>query len=94
MATVLEGFGRQHRLVLDLQISGQGTQELRLYGEHLDAKVIYGVGLVAGWEWLSRSGFFVRGNAGAAFMFLPPFYHRSEGWTVTGNLLSTGVKVW
>lgn len=87
-------FGRSHRLVLDLNLSTVGAQELTLYDTTIDAKAIYGLGLTAGWEWLSKSGFFMRANIGPVFAFLPPLYRRSEGWSVTGNLLSLGVKLW
>ncbi len=87
-------FGRRHRLVVDLQVTGVSAQSLTLYGERLDAKPIYGLGFLVGWEWLSRSGFFMRGNLGPAFAFLPDLYQRSEALEVTFNLLSAGVKVW
>jgi len=91
---VAGSFGRSHRLVVDFSLTGVGAQDLTLYGERLDAKTVYGVGLLVGWEWLSKSGFFVRANLGPAYAFLPPLYPRSEAWTVTFNLLSIGAKLW
>ncbi len=87
-------FGRRNRLVVDVQFATLGTQTLTLHEERLDTEQLYAVGLLVGWEWLSRSGFFVRANVGPGFVFLPPLFQRSEGWTVRGNLVSMGVKAW
>lgn len=91
---ILGSYGRRHRLVVDLHLKATDEQALELYGEEIDGERIFGVGLAVGWEWLSPSGFFVRANLGPAFLFLPPIYQPSESWTVTGNALSVGAKLW
>ena len=87
-------FGGRHRLIIDLQLTGVSAQRLTLHGAQLDAKTIYGLGVLVGWEWLSRSGFFMRANLGPVFQFLPPLYQRSEAISFSANVLSMGVKIW
>lgn len=93
-AGITGSFGRCHRLVIDLHVAPVGFQTLTLHGERLDVHNIYGIGLAIGWEWLTASGFFMRINFGPAFAFLPPLYRTRDAWTLSGNLLSLGVKLW
>jgi hypothetical protein len=93
-AGIAGSFGRRHRLIVDVQLATLGAQPLVLYEEELDEKLIYGVGLAAGWEWLSRSGFFVRASIGPAFLFLPPLYQRAEAFDINLNLIELGAKLW
>jgi hypothetical protein len=93
-AGIAGAFGRRHRVIVDVQLATFGVQQLVLYGEELEDKLIYGIGLAAGWEWLSRSGFFVRASIGPAFAFLPPLYQRAEAYSVNLNLIELGAKLW
>lgn len=79
-------FGRRHRLVLDLLAAPFAAAG----STGRDGKRWYGLGLVAGYEWMARYGFAIRSTLGVAYR--PEL--SDEPINLAINVISMDYKFW
>lgn len=91
---VTASFGRRHRLLLDVYTSALGAQSLALHTRVEDVRILYGVGVSVGWEWIARSGVYVRSSIGPSFMFLPRIHRELGELGFSLQVLAVGYKIW
>jgi hypothetical protein len=86
-------FGRQARLAVEVLYGPVGLLGLRLYGEPLGERLLYGFAALAGVEWVGESGFFCRAMLGASYALLP-LATVSDRFDLALNAISVGYKLW
>jgi hypothetical protein len=89
------GYGKRNRLVVGLIGGTLDWLSFSPHGETLAARQLFGLGLSAGWELMTRRGFFVRGSVGPALTIVPevPLAAReANAWFVFST--SIGYKPW
>ena len=82
---IMAAFGRRHRLVLD--VLAAPYQADMVLGESI--KLYYGIGALAGYQWMARFGLELRAGVGVAFC--PT---RAGAWGPAFDLVSIGYKFW
>jgi hypothetical protein len=88
-------FGKRNRLVVGLIGGTLAWETYYLYGQELASRQVLGLGVCAGWELVTRRGFYVRGDVGPALMVEreTPLEERNPGATVIIST-SLGYKLW
>jgi len=87
-------WGRTHRIIVDVFYSAIGAISPNLHGTYLPVVPVYGVGVAAGYEYMARSGFFLRGDLGVAYATSPPLALGEMTLVPTATLIGLGYKLW
>jgi hypothetical protein len=89
-------YGKRHRIVLGVLGGTIDWQTFGLHYQALESRQVFGVGVGAGYEFMSKSGFYLRSTVGPALAVFPkvPFRDRELELVWRGNLLAVGYKLW
>jgi hypothetical protein len=80
--------------VIDAFYGTVTAYSLSMHGESATAKGYSGVGLAAGYEFMTLGGFFVRGDVGAVYAFGPPILAPQHRFHPAFTLVGVGYKFW
>src|SRR6185295_5831769 len=89
---VMAAWGRRHRFMVDAFYGTVGTSYFSFHGEMPDTDRVWGAGLAIGYEYMARSGFFVRTDAGASYALGPPIWAPKDRFSIALTLIGVGYK--
>jgi hypothetical protein len=93
-AGLLASWGHRHRITVDLYYGAVGTTSLSLHGEAPDTELEWGPGAAVGYEYLARSGFFLRTSFGLHYVVTAPILALEDRIAFGGTFVGLGYKLW
>lgn len=90
---LMGSWGFHHRPLLEFLVGTLRVSELHLHGVPVATRTDWGVQVLAGYEYMALSGFYLRSGIGAMYVWEPDLFAQGP-WGLAIKLIDIGVKLW